>query len=261
MRRIAVLLSLLFAACGSAEEPTSKPAPKATSDEQQVRTVANQVNDSTDAARICGKLVTAHFLQTYYGGEQAKCVKSQSVSDGKQTIGAVTVKGDSADVATSGPVTGTIQFKREAAQWKLDDYGTDALRSIFVTAIKRADSGALAVPQMKNCMTAQVKQLDDQAVRTFVQGAARKDAGMKQATLEIAGRCPDPLAIYVTDAIVGGMDDVKPKFKACIRKQLTTLLAVTGTAKNALEGATSKKGTDTLKALTEAAVTACAKYY
>jgi hypothetical protein len=250
MRRAAVvLLAPLIAACG-ASSPPAKPKPPTA--EQQVRAAAKRVLGSRDADKVCGTLVTAHFLQTVFAGDRDACISNQAddTSGTGVRVESVAIRGASAHAAvrTDKGVTGTLAFAREGRQWKLDDFGTDYLRASLLAGIDQADKGALAEPSMKTCAHKQVTKVGEKELRFWVFSILRKDKYAKRVLLAIAARCPDPLATYVTKEIVDGVDG-PPRYTRCLRRWIGKLLRKSKVSIAALADVESEAGKTAVKAL------------
>ena len=129
--------------------------------------------------------------------------------------------------------------KARAASWssrrragrKLDRYGTDYLRSTLLTGVAVTDTGALAVPAVRNCFGKQIEKLSEARLRRFSYQAMRdENKNASKLLLKMAEECPNELAIYVADALTDGMEkEGKPKaYVRCMRRGIRNLVAVTG---------------------------------
>ena len=235
---------LALCACGGDDPKPAKPA----TPEEQVRAAATKVLNSKDAKAVCATLLTERFIDEVYDGDRQACIDSPINDDdegdpGKPKVDSVTAEGARADVVSSveggsgDGTTGTLLFAREGGRWKLDRFGTDYLRSAFAAAIKSTDEGALSLPQMKTCLAAKAQKMREAQLRRFIYQSIREDPKVKGTVIELAGKCPEALAEFVSiqigDALAKEGD--KPAYVRCTKDQLAFLLGVTGLADEALK--------------------------
>jgi hypothetical protein len=265
--RTAVLLPVLVFAAGCGGE--AKPSPP--SPEKQVNAAADKVLHSDDARLVCSKLVTAGFLEEVYDGDVQACIDSpiheaEDDKNGVEKIVDTQVQGSSAQVTVRVPegklegAGGGLEFAEEGA-WKLDRFGTDYLRSAFLTGVQTTDTGALATPQVRRCFAQQVEQLPEAKLRRFSYQAIRDDKkGAMKLLLKLASDCPNALAIYVADAITDGMEEQgRPKaYVRCMRRGIRDLVAVTGLGPQVLKGNINGAGKSALMGLVAGVDANCA---
>jgi hypothetical protein len=122
---IALLAALGLVACGGGS---------GSSDEDQIRSVADRALTGNDPAS-CDELLTAHFVQTFYGGSIEQCKKNAeetSTNPDSVDVTNISVNGDkaSADIKlVGGPGDGQVLsgiFAKQGSQWKFDSVSTSS---------------------------------------------------------------------------------------------------------------------------------------
>jgi hypothetical protein len=239
---LVLALALTLAACGGSESP-----------EDQVTAAANEIitaQSPEEIEQVCGERITSRFLKEVYGGQVKSCI-DQPVNDesdiedpGEVSVDSVEVSDSKADamIVTTGGETdgndGTWTFVKEDDGWKLDRLGDDYLRSAFAVSIEIVDQGLVSYEPMRKCMAAQVRKLSSSKLRDFMFETSR---GQKEkatnSILEIAGRCPLPMAHFVANELarkVLAKKDVTPGQIRCAKKKLVPLLMATDLSSIAL---------------------------
>ena len=271
--RPVVLLTALVLAAGCGDEKKSPQQPvREKPVSAEVNTAANTVLHSDDARLVCGTLVTTAFLDEVYGGDLQTCIdhplhEAEDDKIGIEKIVDTQVQGSNAQVTVrvaGGKYKGAggdLEFAKEGGAWKLDRYGADYLRSTFLTGVEATDTGALSVPQVRQCFGKQIGKLSEARLRRFSYQAMRdENKNASKLLLKMAEECPDELAIYVADALTDGMEEEgKPKaYVRCMRRGIRNLVAVTGLGPMVLKGNLNGAGKAALMGLVSGVDAQCA---
>ena len=205
------VVCLLLAGCGDNEPAAKKPAP--TPDPvAQLRAAAEKVVSTQDGYAVCYELATERFIQAVFK-DKNQCTNLRKVL-GPGTPKAVdtTIVGTTADAViqyegspVEGPF-GTLSFVREGNAWKLDKVDDVFMHSAFKASMHVFSNGALAVPEVQDCMAARADKMSDGAVRSW------REQGKSE------------------------------KFLSCAQRELQGLIMLTGTAKYALKGGAEDAG-------------------
>jgi len=264
-----VLLTIsaaVAAGCGGGSE-SERTATTPTA-EEQVRAAATRLAATRNATVVCTRLVTRRVLDDLFKGSAETCAKS-TISEAPTGGGTTKVLGvavapggarASVEVRQVGGeadgLGGHEEFVREGAAWKLDRFELDYLRSVMTTSIavagKSKGTGALTEPTLRRCMLAHVETTRPSQLRTFIGAAIRKDPKAADMANELAEKCPDELATYVTNAIVKALvksGKSTPGFVRCAKRQLRGFLSLTELAATALKGNTSPATTAALQGI------------
>jgi len=248
--RVVLLAALVLAAgCGDEKQSPQRPAPEKPVS-AEVNAAADTVLHSDDARLVCGKLVTTAFLDEVYEGDVQTCIDHplHEAEDDKVGIAKIVdtqVQGSNAQVTVrvaDGKYEGAggeLEFAKEGEAWKLDRYGTDYLRSTFLTGAQATETGALSVPEVRQCFGKQIEKLSEAKLRRFSYQAMRdENKNAYKLLLKMAEECPHVMAIYVADALTDGMEK-EGKSKAyvrCMRRGISNFVAVTGLGPMVLKG-------------------------
>lgn len=216
-----------------------------TGDEAEVRRVAGEYADSTDARQICTTLVTPRLVLEIYR-TQATCLSTSGGSGATpslSTIESVEVTGTSAQVgvrSTSGSVTvqGHLGLRKSAGVWRVDSYGDDLVRATLIAEVQQpVTSGALTVPALRTCMVQKIPSASMTILRSFLFASLRRDPQARNIGAQFLNICPVPLSAYVAGRL---MDAVSTRGRTpaqlqCIQRTLANLLPVTGLAPKAVQ--------------------------
>lgn len=178
----AALLTLTtLSACGGGDSAAQKASAE---DQAGIERAAATVATTYDgnAAETCKTWLSQHFVTSLYKN-QKNCAEPSDTSKKDAATGAtvaeLTVDGDAATAVvthvggeTAG-ATGHWTFVRDGAQWRVDDWQTDFLRSYFSTGFgDNYDSdGAddpLGIPAVRACLVQKFTSLDDTAFRALM---------------------------------------------------------------------------------------------
>jgi hypothetical protein len=122
---VALVAALGLVACGGGS---------GSSDDDQIRSVADRALTGNDPAS-CDELLTAHFVQTFYGGSVEQCRKNAeetSTNPDSVDVTNISVNGEkaSADIKlVGGPSDGQVLsaiFVKQGSQWKFDSVSTSS---------------------------------------------------------------------------------------------------------------------------------------
>ena len=104
--------------------------------------------------------------------------------------------------------------------------------------MKLVDEGMVAFEPMRKCFASKVETLDSRTIRAITFGeASEKKKDAFDAANKIAEGCPRALNAYVADTLakeVLAKKDLRPKTIKCAKRELLTLLEISGLAPNAL---------------------------
>lgn len=252
-------LAIALSACGGGTSP-----------EEDVREAALAAGRTQNPKAFCRQMVTARYLDEVFGGDVEACVKSSIVEGdpGRPVVEGVVVKGEDEDVASvavrevGGDADGSgghLRFALEEDEWKLDRYETDYMRSIFATGIEVVDEGAIAGPEMKECLGEQVERLSDDSIRSLTLHTISDKSAAADEVAQLAGNCPGPLADALAQQIAESLaeDGSSPKYVHCIRNEISTLLAVTGISEELIGSDPSDAATAALEGIALAAKEGC----
>lgn len=232
-----VLASLTMAACGGAD------AKKASGPEDDVRRAATTLI-RTKSARVTCSLLTPRLVEEIYRSP-SKC-RSTPVGDGQASsssrVGAIAVTDRTAQVEIRLNYRGQrgrghLAFVEQAGRWKADRYGDDFLRATLQTAVQGTTSGAFSGEAMHRCMAGKVAGLPAATVRTYLYKATRQDPDARTTFVDLAARCPVPLARFVAHRL---MDAVKKQGKSaadlrCIEGTMAHVLVLKPLVQSALQ--------------------------
>jgi hypothetical protein len=190
---VALLAALGLVACGGGG---------GSSDEDQIRSVSDRALTGNDPAS-CDELLTAHFVQTFYGGSTEQCKKNAeetSTNPDSVEVTNISVNGDkaSADIKlVGGPGDGQVLssiFVKQGNQWKFDSVSTSSGTDTTTTATTPSSTGDPVIDLFFATIRSQLKKQgqSDQAADCIVnklhtvitpQDLAELKAGKKPADL------------------------------------------------------------------------------
>jgi hypothetical protein len=195
---VALLAALGLVACGGGGR---------SSDEDQIRSVSDRALTGNDPAS-CDELLTAHFVQTFYGGSTEQCKKNAeetSTNPDSVDVTNISINGDkaSADIKlVGGPSDGQVLsaiFVKQGSQWRFDSVSTSSGSGTTTTGTTPSSPGDPVIDLFFATIRSQLKKQgqSDQAADCIVnklhttitpQDLAELKAGKKPADLGVKVR-------------------------------------------------------------------------
>jgi hypothetical protein len=216
----------------------------------RLRAAAEKVVSTQDGYAVCEQLLSARFVQSVFK-QPGKCTNLRKVlGPGTPKVVDQRISGDTATAAIqydNGAVEGlfgTMTFVRDGSAWKLDRVDDVFMHSAFKASMQAFSDGALAVPEVQQCMAARADKMSDAKVRSYVYKLFRNDPTAGKTALAIAKQCPEAISIYVAERLtdIWRKAGRSEKFLRCAQRELEGLLMITGISDYALEGSDDAGG-------------------
>ncbi len=193
-------------------------------DKREIVRTIERAFTSDDHEMVCEKLISQRFVERVYD-TAARCVSVQDDDEKPPSdvpVSDVTIDGDAATARakfvggdTDG-AAGTIELRKEDGGWRIDDLGTDLLRSVFTTGIDASfgeENEAFREPKIRACVRRALTELPDDRLRSLAYDAV----GERKGANERLGRVLTPCLSISGSGRSGDRSFVRDKFEEGIR--------------------------------------------
>ena len=198
------------------------------SDEDEIADVLKRAVTTKDVKVECEETVTDDLVDRIYG-DVAQCRRAERPEPDDDEpedvrVSDVRVDGDSATARvrfvggdTDG-ARGVLELRKQNGDWRVDDLGTDLLRSTVDRGLSSGvqDNEALGRPAVRRCVRNEFADLADAELRRVAYAAISERAGSEAVLARVIGPC---LSIAGSGRS-GGTSFLRENFERGVRRNL-----------------------------------------